>query len=86
MTAEIQKHLNVSFEEAEHYKTAGEGNITNSTIAREVAALSDKVSQTLVTEILPWRWRRGSTRVLARRRCWPRRPGRARAVCCGLAL
>ena len=51
LTAEIQKHLNVSFEEAEHYKTAGEGNITNSTIAREVTALSEKVSHTLVTEI-----------------------------------
>ena len=51
LTAEIQKHLNVSYEEAEHYKTAGEGNITNSTIAREVQILSEKVSQTLVTEI-----------------------------------
>ncbi|MCB9728763.1 MAG: type IV pilus assembly protein PilM [Deltaproteobacteria bacterium] len=51
LTAEIQKHLNVSYEEAEHYKTAGEGNITNSTIAREVQVLSEKVSQTLVTEI-----------------------------------
>jgi type IV pilus assembly protein PilM len=51
LTAEIQKHLNVSYEEAEHYKTAGEGNITNSTIAREVQMLSEKISQTLVTEI-----------------------------------
>ena len=51
LTSEIQKHLNVSFEEAEHYKTVGEGNITNSTIAREVQTLSEKVSQTLVTEI-----------------------------------
>ena len=51
LTAEIQKHLNVSYEEAEHYKTAGEGNITNSTIAREVQRLSERVSQTMVTEI-----------------------------------
>jgi len=51
LTAEIQKHLNVSYEEAEHYKTAGEGNITNNTIAREVSRLSERVSQTLVTEI-----------------------------------
>ncbi|MGM0574304.1 MAG: type IV pilus assembly protein PilM [Myxococcota bacterium] len=51
LTQEIQKHLNVSYEEAEHYKTAGEGNITNSTIAREVQLLSEKTSQTLVTEV-----------------------------------
>ena len=51
LTAEIQKELNVSFEEAEHYKTAGEGNITNNAIAREVKTLSEKISQTLVTEI-----------------------------------
>ena len=51
LTQEIQKHLNVSYEEAEHYKTAGEGNITNNTIAREVQKLSERVSQTLVTEI-----------------------------------
>jgi type IV pilus assembly protein PilM len=51
LTSEIQKHLNVSFEEAEHYKTAGEGNITNNTIAREVSRLSERASQTLVTEI-----------------------------------
>ena len=25
LTADIQRHLNVSFEEAEHYKTLGEG-------------------------------------------------------------
>jgi type IV pilus assembly protein PilM len=51
LTSEIQKHLNVSYEEAEHYKTAGEGNITNNTIAREVQRLCERVSQTLVTEI-----------------------------------
>lgn len=51
LTAEIQKQLNVSYEEAEHYKTAGEGNITNNTIAREVQRLSERVSLTLVTEI-----------------------------------
>ena len=51
LTAEIQKHLNVSYEEAEQYKVAGEGNITNNTIAREVNRLSERASQTLVVEI-----------------------------------
>lgn len=51
LTQEIQGHLNVSFEEAEHYKTLGQGNITNSTIAKEVERLSTKVSHTMVTEI-----------------------------------
>ena len=51
LTSEIQRHLNVSFEEAEHYKTLGQGNITNSSIAKEVERLSQKVSQTMVTEI-----------------------------------
>ena len=45
------RHLNVSFEEAEHYKTLGEGNITNNSIAKEVERLGDRVSQSLVTEI-----------------------------------
>ncbi len=51
LTGEIQKHLNVSFEEAEHYKTTGEANITNNTIAREVQRLSARAAQTLVTEV-----------------------------------
>jgi len=51
LTQEIQRHLNVSFEEAEHYKTLGEGNITNNTIAKEVERLAERVAQSLVTEI-----------------------------------
>jgi type IV pilus assembly protein PilM len=51
LTTEIQRHLNVSFEEAEHYKTLGEGNITNNTIAKEVERLAKKISHTLVTEM-----------------------------------
>ncbi|MBT9559032.1 MAG: type IV pilus assembly protein PilM [Myxococcales bacterium] len=51
LTEEIQKQFNVSFEEAEHYKTGGDGNFSNSSIAREVAKLSERVSETLVTEI-----------------------------------
>ena len=51
LTEEIQKQFNVSFEEAEHYKTGGDGNFSNSSIAREVTKLSERVSETLVTEI-----------------------------------
>jgi len=51
LTEEIQKQLNVSYEEAEHYKTGGEGTISSSSIYREVQRLSERVSETLVTEI-----------------------------------
>ena len=51
LTIEIQKQFNVSFEEAEHYKTGGDGNFSNSSIAREVAKLAERVSETLVTEV-----------------------------------
>ncbi|MBD89040.1 MAG: pilus assembly protein PilM [Deltaproteobacteria bacterium] len=51
LTSEIQRQLNISYEEAEHYKTAGAGNITNSTIAREVQAMSERIALTLVNEI-----------------------------------
>jgi len=51
LTEEIQKHLNVSYEEAEYYKTGGEGTISSSSIYREVQKLAERVSDTLVTEI-----------------------------------
>lgn len=51
LTEEIQKQFNVSFEEAEHYKTGGDGSFSNSSIAREVSKLSERVAETLVTEI-----------------------------------
>ncbi len=51
LTEEIQKHLNVSYEDAEHYKTGGEGTISSSSIYREVQKLASRVSETLVTEI-----------------------------------
>ena len=51
LTQEIQRQLSVTHEEAEHYKTAGAANITNSSIAREVQSLSEKVSYQLTTEI-----------------------------------
>ena len=51
LTQEIQRQLSVTYEEAEHYKTAGAANITNSSIAREVQSLSEKVSYQLTTEI-----------------------------------
>ena len=51
LTEEIQKQLNVSYEEAEHYKTGGHENISSSAIFREVMKLSERVAETLVTEI-----------------------------------
>ena len=51
LTEEIMKQFSVSYEEAEHYKTGGDGNFSNSSIAREVAKLSERVSETLVTEV-----------------------------------
>ena len=51
LTAEIQKHFNVSYEEAEAFKTGAESSISSSTIAREVAKISERVSDTMVTEV-----------------------------------
>ncbi|HIA04255.1 MAG TPA: type IV pilus assembly protein PilM [Myxococcales bacterium] len=51
LTDEIMKQLSVSFEEAEHYKTGGDGNFSSSSIAREVSKLSERTSESLVTEI-----------------------------------
>lgn len=51
LTEEIQKQLNVSYEEAEHYKTGGHENVSSSAVFREIMKLSERVSETLVTEI-----------------------------------
>ena len=51
LTQEIQKQLGVSFEEAEHYKTGGDGELSNSSLLQEVAQMSERVSESLVTEI-----------------------------------
>ena len=51
LTEEIQKQLNVSYEEAEHYKTGGHENVSSSAIFREVMKLAERVAEALVTEI-----------------------------------
>ena len=51
LTEEIQRGLGVSYEEAEHYKTGGGETISSSAIFREVQRLSERVANTLVTEI-----------------------------------
>ena len=51
LTREIQKQLNVTFEEAEQFKTGVEGSLSSSTIAREVGRISEKVAEEMVTEI-----------------------------------
>lgn len=51
LTDDIMKQFNVSYEEAEHYKTGGDGNFSSTSIAREVSKLSERVSESLVTEI-----------------------------------
>ncbi len=51
LTEEVQRALNVTYEEAEHYKTGGSENISSSAMFREVQRIAEKVSGTLVTEI-----------------------------------
>ncbi len=51
LTAEIQRHFNVSHEEAEAFKTGAESSLSSSTIAREVNKIADRVCDTLVTEV-----------------------------------
>jgi type IV pilus assembly protein PilM len=51
LTEEVQRQLNVTFEEAEHYKTGGSESISSSAVFKEVQKLADRVSGTLVTEI-----------------------------------
>jgi len=51
LTEEILKQLNVSWEEAEHYKTADDDSISSSTVLRVVRTLEERVSENLVTEI-----------------------------------
>lgn len=51
LSEEIQRALNVTHEEAEHYKTGGSENISSSAMFREVQRISERVAQTLVTEI-----------------------------------
>lgn len=51
LTAEIQKHFNVSYEEAEAFKTGAESSLSSSTVAREVAKISERVCDQMVTEV-----------------------------------
>ena len=53
MTEEIMKQLNVSWVEAEHYKTGdlSSDEVLGSAVFREVQRLIERVSETLVTEI-----------------------------------
>lgn len=51
LTAEIQKQFNVSYEEAEAFKTGAESSISSSTVAREVAKVADRVTDQMVSEV-----------------------------------
>ncbi len=51
LTAEIQKQFNVSYEEAEAFKTGSESSLSSSTVAREVAKIADRVTDQMVTEV-----------------------------------
>lgn len=51
LTSEIQRQFNVSWEEAEAFKTGAESSLSSSTIARDVNKLADKVCDSIVTEI-----------------------------------
>jgi type IV pilus assembly protein PilM len=51
LSEEIQRALNVTHEEAEHYKTGGSETISSSAMFREVQRISERVALTLVTEI-----------------------------------
>lgn len=51
LTSEVQRHFNVSYEEAEAFKTGSESSLSSSTVAREVNKISDRVSDSMVTEV-----------------------------------
>lgn len=51
LTSEIQRHFNVSFEEAEAFKTGAESSLSSSTIAREVNKIADRACDSMVTEV-----------------------------------
>ncbi|HOD08334.1 MAG TPA: type IV pilus assembly protein PilM [Myxococcota bacterium] len=51
LTAEIQRQFNVSWEEAEAFKTGAESSLSSSTIARDVNKLAEKVCDSIVGEI-----------------------------------
>ncbi len=51
LTEEISKQFAVPWEEAEHMKTSSETTLSMSGVLREVQRISDRVSETLVSEI-----------------------------------
>jgi type IV pilus assembly protein PilM len=51
LNEEIMKQLNVSWEEAEQFKTGLEGSVSGSTVVREVNKLSERISENITTEI-----------------------------------
>ncbi|MDP6944496.1 MAG: pilus assembly protein PilM, partial [Myxococcota bacterium] len=51
LTDELEKHLNVSYEDAEDYKVGGDGSVSSTSIFQEVQKISERISETLVTEI-----------------------------------
>jgi type IV pilus assembly protein PilM len=51
LTKALQQQLNISYEEAEHYKTGTSESLSSSSIFREVQRLSERVSEVVATEI-----------------------------------
>lgn len=51
LTKALQNQLNISYEEAEHYKTGSSESVSSSSIFREVQRLSERVSEVIATEI-----------------------------------
>ncbi|MBM4387632.1 MAG: type IV pilus assembly protein PilM, partial [Deltaproteobacteria bacterium] len=51
LTEEIQKQLNVTWEEAEQFKIGHEGSVSSSTITKEVSRISERITETMTTEI-----------------------------------
>ena len=51
LTKALQNQLNISYDEAEHYKTGSSESVSSSSIFREVQRLSERVSEVIATEI-----------------------------------
>jgi len=51
LTLEIQKQFNLSFEDAESYKTGAESSLSSSTVAKEIARIADRVADQMVSEV-----------------------------------
>jgi len=51
LTAEIQRHFNISYDEAEAFKVGADVSLSSSTVAREVTRIAERVCETLVSEV-----------------------------------